>query len=314
MIRFPRYNFFKIDGPASIAFSGGRTSGMMLCLILDAYNGNLPKDFHVNFENTGDECEATLRFVRKCAKFWRVKVNWLEWDDEFRASNYRNADGSFNERRHDYKKGEGYRIVSFATASRNGEPFDRMLKYYATYRKIVKGLPPVLPNVAQRMCTANLKIKTNERFMRSLGYQEYERVLGMRYDEPRRFAKLNSQGHYVMPLYEARITKPDVMKFWSKMPFDLEIDAKSEEGNCRYCFLKRVPVLLRIMRKDIAASNGNGLPPALKRMLIREREADAVFRNNRLPYKELVKIAKSDAPIIDNFEEKIVDCICGEAS
>lgn len=43
----------KIEGPAVISFSGGRTSGMMLRAILDAHGGTLPADVRVLFANTG---------------------------------------------------------------------------------------------------------------------------------------------------------------------------------------------------------------------------------------------------------------------
>ena len=54
---------YRVEGPALISFSGGRTSGFMLWHILDAYDGKLPDDVHVCFANTGKEREETLRFV-----------------------------------------------------------------------------------------------------------------------------------------------------------------------------------------------------------------------------------------------------------
>jgi len=44
-------NPYKIEGPALISFSGGRTSGYMLYKILEAYDGKLPNDIHVVFAN-----------------------------------------------------------------------------------------------------------------------------------------------------------------------------------------------------------------------------------------------------------------------
>lgn len=69
---------FKIEGPALISFSGGRTSGYMLWRILQAHGGTLPHDVHVCFANTGKEREETLRFVHECATRWGVRVRWLE--------------------------------------------------------------------------------------------------------------------------------------------------------------------------------------------------------------------------------------------
>ena len=54
---------FRIQGPAIISFSGGRTSAYMLWRILQAHDGELPPDVHVIFANTGREMEGTLRFA-----------------------------------------------------------------------------------------------------------------------------------------------------------------------------------------------------------------------------------------------------------
>jgi len=64
----------RIEGPAVISFSGGRTSGMMLWSILDAHDGTLPTDVRVLFANTGKECDETLDFVNDCAANWNVPI------------------------------------------------------------------------------------------------------------------------------------------------------------------------------------------------------------------------------------------------
>lgn len=50
---------YKIELPALIAFSGGRTSGYMLRQVLDAFNGQ-PKELYVLFCNTGEEQETQM--------------------------------------------------------------------------------------------------------------------------------------------------------------------------------------------------------------------------------------------------------------
>ena len=50
---------YKIEGPACISFSGGRTSAYMLYKILQAWSGKLPDDVVVCFANTGKEMEET---------------------------------------------------------------------------------------------------------------------------------------------------------------------------------------------------------------------------------------------------------------
>ena len=53
---------FRVEGPAAIQCSFGRTSGYLLWLILQAHGGRLPPDVHVMFENTGKEPLVTLRY------------------------------------------------------------------------------------------------------------------------------------------------------------------------------------------------------------------------------------------------------------
>ena len=65
---------FLIEGPAVIAFSGGRTSGLMLYRILEAHGGALPDDVVPVFCNTGKEHHATLDFVRDWLKEERRRI------------------------------------------------------------------------------------------------------------------------------------------------------------------------------------------------------------------------------------------------
>ena len=73
-------NPYKIEGPAAIGFSGGRSSAYMLKQIIDAHGGELPNDIHVGFQNTGKERPETLDFIHECSTRWGVKVEWLEYD------------------------------------------------------------------------------------------------------------------------------------------------------------------------------------------------------------------------------------------
>jgi 3'-phosphoadenosine 5'-phosphosulfate sulfotransferase (PAPS reductase)/FAD synthetase len=110
---------FKINGPTVLSFSGGRTSAYMLWRTLQANNG-LPDEARVLFENTGKEREETLKFVNECSKRWGVEIDWLE---------YRDTDIKFEK-------------VAFETASRNGEPFEAIVKSRG-----------YLPNPIARFCT-----------------------------------------------------------------------------------------------------------------------------------------------------------------
>jgi 3'-phosphoadenosine 5'-phosphosulfate sulfotransferase (PAPS reductase)/FAD synthetase len=55
----------------------------MLRKVLDAHNGQLPKDVHVIFSDTGQERSETYAFVRDCANQWGVDITWVERPGQF---------------------------------------------------------------------------------------------------------------------------------------------------------------------------------------------------------------------------------------
>lgn len=312
-------NPYLIEGPASIGVSGGRTSGKMLREILDACGGTLPPQVYPTFENTGRECEETLEFLEEISIRWKVPIVWLEYDDVFKLANYRKKNGELCERRKSWGPGDwGFKVVTFKTASRHGEPYDKMLEYYRVFRDLVKNEKPILPTVPARMCTTHLKIKTNTRYMASLGYSNFDFIVGIRRDEPKRWVKMMKQNEEsseryenVCPLYDAGVTKADVKDFWSKQPFDLKLDAESYEGNCRYCFLKSTDKLVNLMRKNIAKVGA--IPEDLQWWADKEQAAGMNFRRDRLPYSGLIQLALSTQEI-HSTNEGTVDCLCGEAN
>ena len=207
---------FRIEGPAVISFSGGRTSAYMLRRILDAHDGALPPDVHAVFANTGREMPATLDFVAEVASRWNVPVTWLE----------------FTARRHD-----GYREVSHNSASRDGEPFAALLASMS-----------MLPNPVARACTAEMKVKTIARYVRgALDWSHWRNVVGIRADEAHRIPKSPPRERWALahPLADAGITKADVAAFWRAQPFDLRLRGPWE-GNCDGCFLKSRGAILRM--------------------------------------------------------------------
>ena len=264
---------FRIPTPAVISFSGGRTSAYMLKRIVDAYGGKLPKDIKVCFANTGKEMEATLDFVHECEKMWDVPIHWLELDIGTNPI---------------WQTKE----VTYETASRNGEPFD----------KLINKKNGLLPSLFTRHCTIELKIKVINRFMRNQGYKEWYSALGLRFDEPRRVSdsKNNSQKHVnIAPLYEAKITNEDVLEFWRKSNFDLQlpsIDGKTVAGNCDLCFLKGTKTLLNIIRER----------PDLADWWV-EKEKEKTFRSDR-SYIKLVDLSKQDYD--PGIDDTTYTCFC----
>lgn len=263
---------YRIPTPALISFSGGRTSAYMLKKIVDAYDGKLPKDIHVCFANTGKEMPATLDFVHECEKMWDVKIHWLELDIGTNPV---------------WQTKE----VTYETASRNGEPFDKLISKKNR-----------LPTLYQRTCTIELKINTINRFMRKMGYKEWYSALGLRYDEPRRVSdsKKSSQKHVnIAPLYEAKVTNEDVLEFWRKSNFDLQlpsIDGKTVAGNCDLCFLKGTKTLLNIVKER----------PDLADWWI-EKEKETTFRNDR-SYIKLIDLSKQN--VNPDIDDTTYTCFC----
>lgn len=316
---------YRVSQPAVICFSGGRTSGRMLWEILAAFDGVLPPDVRVAFENTGKELEETLQFIHEVETRWHVPVVWLEYCDRFDVADYTKADGSLATKRRKFTMEDladpakrGFQIVDFATAARDGEPFDAMLTYYAEYRRACKGEGHILPTVPSRMCTTHLKIKTNTRYMMSQGYDYFDAIQGIRFDEPRRWAKMmaqNSKGNErytsILPLYDAGVTKQDVFNFWQSQPFDLQLDPESYAGNCDFCFLKNTDKLVNLMRLRLQDTGGE-VPRNIQWWIDKEANAGMTFRQKRT-YEVLVQIAQSGIILPPSFEAE-VDCVCGEAN
>lgn len=207
---------FRIEGPAVVSFSGGRTSAYLLRRILDAHDGALPEGVHAVFANTGREMPATLDFVAEVGARWNVPIAWLE----------------FTARRHD-----GYREVSHNSASRNGEPFAALIAGMST-----------LPNPVARSCTAEMKVKTIARYVRAeLGWSHWCNVIGIRADEAHRIPESPPRERWTLahPLADVGVTKADVLAFWRAQPFDLALNGPWE-GNCDGCFLKSRAAILRM--------------------------------------------------------------------
>lgn len=219
---------FRIEGPAVINVSGGRTSGMMLHHILDAHDGKLPPDVVSVFCNTGREMPATLDFVRNMESHWGVHIQWLEY-------------------RRDPETGKtSAEPVNHNSASRQGEPFEALVAGKA-----------FLPNPVTRFCTIELKIRTTRRWLDAeYGWPRWVSVVGFRADEMHRVERAATRNaakkerfRTTCPLAKARMTKAEhVAPFWAEQPFDLEL-AGSWEGNCDGCFLKKRAAVERMFQE-----------------------------------------------------------------
>lgn len=268
-----RANPYRIDGPAIVSVSGGRTSGFLICKIVEAHGGKLPEDVIPVFCNTGLEHAATYDFLRELGA--RVApIKWLE-----------------------YGRGE----IEPGTESRKGEPFEALIRKRE-----------FLPNPVTRFCTVELKIRTNIRFARERGWSEWTNCVGLRADERRRVAKMKGDvkaENVAMPIADAGHTIADVLSFWEGMPFDLRLpNNDSAFGNCVGCFLKSRARLVRVERHEPGSLDWNIRMEALA---LTSKPSGARFRNDRPSYSALAEIARTQGVMFDG-EEDALPCACTE--
>jgi predicted phosphoadenosine phosphosulfate sulfurtransferase len=271
---------FKIEGPAFISFSGGRTSGYMLRRIIDAYGGTLPSNVHVLFANTGLELEPTLDFVRDVSVRWGIEIIWIEYrltaDEE-----------------------PTYAVVTHETASRNGEPFALYLDH-VEQMTLSKGREPYLPGPGNRFCTTELKIRPMKKWMLAHGHEYWTNVVGIRHDEPKRWKKINrtppERWEIELPLVDAEIDVQEVTRFWATSDFDLRI-AGVWEGNCDACHLKMPWKVAQVFRDR---------PERAAWWLERERRAGKPFRPRGPSISQLVEMSKR--PIERTSDEYEIQC------
>ena len=246
-------------GNVLISFSGGRTSAYMLHKILEA-NGDLPDRVKITFANTGREMPETLDFVHECATRWGVNVTWLE---------YTRSDNKV-----------GFKEVSHNSASRNGEPLESLFtsKNY-------------LPNVMQRFCTQETKVRTIKRYLVNEGWKRWTNTVGIRADESRRVKpSTDNRWENWFPIADALETKDDVMGFWARQEFDLRVVPGA--GNCDGCFLKSEAALAMMFREH---------PERMKWWSEMETRIGGKFNKNRT-YSDLSSFVRDQSDWIFNDE------------
>lgn len=272
-----------------VSFSGGETSAFMAQWLNRNYDKLGYENIVFVFANTGLEREETLEFVEQCDKHFNLNVQWIEAQII-----------------HEYKKGTRYYMTNFDEASRNGEPFEQMIKKYG------------IPNQANPHCTRELKGAPILAFGKQwFNGDKYHTAIGIRLDEIDRMnAKANKLG-FIYPLISRNMipsTKPMINFYWRNMPFRLRL--KGYEGNCKTCWKKSDKKLYQIAKENPNAFDfmkrmeekyGNFFPP--QRIEKWEKEGKELpknitfFRNNRSA-KQIMKEALSwNRKIKDDSDE-----------
>lgn len=185
-----------------VSFSGGRTSAYLCSLIKQ-----LHPDAVFVFMDTGAEHEATYEFIRQCNDLFclnlvclRTKVNM------------------------EHGVGVGYSVIDIDEIGHDLKPWrDMSLKYG-------------LPYHGGAFCTDRMKTTPCKKYLEDVyGVGNYHLWLGMRIDEPRR-TKPRDGFSYLADISD--FEKQDVLDWWAKMPFDLQI--KEHLGNCVFCIKKGI--------------------------------------------------------------------------
>jgi 3'-phosphoadenosine 5'-phosphosulfate sulfotransferase (PAPS reductase)/FAD synthetase len=270
-------NPYLIAGPALISFSGGRTSAYMLHEIVRAHGGTLPSDVLVTFANTGREMPQTLDFVRDCGERFGVEIVWLEYQPG--------------------EHGKRWKRVDYTSAARQGEPFDALI----AGKKF-------LPNVVARFCTMELKIRPMRDFARSLGWDHWTNVVGLRADERHRVASLREgalreRWEVETPLATAGVTKADISAAWAAKNWRLNLPTVRHQtplGNCDLCFLKGEATLAGIMRQ---------FPGIADWWVAKEIETGATW-SKRFSHADLARRAQQPDLLATLPNEARGDCYC----
>lgn len=199
-----------------VSISGGRTSAMMAFLIKKQFEAT--HEICYIFANTSREKEETLVFLDRVDKLWNLGVVWIEAVVH-----------------HGKRKASTHKIVDFNTASRDGSVFREVIKKYG------------IPCKQAPHCTRELKTNPIKSCAKALNFgrygKDYQTAIGYRNDEKKRIKdkKIKKEKHLYI-LNDLGIRKADVARFWSKLPFDLEL--KDYEGNCKLCHKKSKRKLL----------------------------------------------------------------------
>lgn len=236
----------------AVSFSGGQTSGEMTHWCLE----NLADDFEivVTFANTSEEDERCLEFVHACDQHFGFNTVWLEAVVDPIAGN-----------------GTRHQVVTFETASRDGEPFEAVIQKYG------------IPNKVFPVCNRELKLRPMLSYLRSIGWEagSYHTAIGIRADEAHRRSKTAERDKLIYPFIDLfPRTKEDINDWWDEQPFQLGM--LEHEGNCRWCWKKSLKKHMRLIQeaphifdfpRRMEATYPNAGPGEGQRVFFRERRS-----------------------------------------
>lgn len=209
-------NEFVFEGDCEnvfVSFSGGQTSAFMAWFLLMFFPH---KNYIFVFANTGQEHPETYRFIRLVEEWLGVTIICIErvFGDPDRI----------------------YRVVPLDKLTRDKSLFEAMVKEYG------------ISNMDFPHCTRELKTRPMHAYVRELWGDNYTTAIGMRADEFDRVNENYQERRWWYPLAWNGIKKQDVIEFWNKAPFKLEIPGYL--GNCVWCWKKTWSKHMKIIKEE----------------------------------------------------------------
>lgn len=269
-----------------ISFTGGRTSAFMTWWLMNIWDDRNNWEIIIVFANTGKEVEGTLFFIDECASEWGINIVWIEGFPS--------------------NKGKGWsvipKVVSYETASRNGEPYEAMIARLG------------IPSSEAPFCSPQLKRAAIRAYARSIGWgSDYTVAVGIRVDEPKRVKRKSKTQRLLYPLVDLIPTnKYEVHDWWKHQSFNLNIH--SDDGNCDGCWKKSFPTLIRIMqRKPDTFDWWEQMTEKYKDHNPRhedEKLSQNFYRGNKSVFdiRKLANMSQSEIMQMSLFDEKLDGC------
>ncbi len=238
------------------------------------------------FANTGKERPETLEFVHECEVRWKLPIIWLE--------------AKVN---HTERKGSSFNLVNYEIASRNGEPFEDMIRKYG------------IPNQSFPHCTRELKMNPIHAYAKQhFKGEAYLTAIGIRVDEARR---IRIASNLCYPLVEWGVNVAQVRSWWQEQSFDLQL--RDYEGNCDLCWKKsrrKILTLIAERPKDARwwaqMEEWYSKKTLVSRAHSKTANKPQFFGRKATPMDELIALAKAGGfeSVTDPFMDESQPCAC----
>jgi hypothetical protein len=148
-----------------------------------------------------------------------------------------------------------------------------------------------------------LKIEPMHAFARSLGWEAWTSVIGLRADEASRVVRARANAEEfetkVFPLHRARIGKAHVLAWWRAQPFDLHL--QPHESNCDLCFMKGAGIRAAILAEH---------PEFAAWWIEMERVVGGVFNHNGPSYARLADFVERQGRLPFDTGDTVTECAC----